>query len=115
MARTPGKGFGDAVRGATAAERKRNDPRESPFTMFAAREGFDFDAIDSPTLCDGIAHALQRDCALTFALTRDGGAVRISLWLDGVKHDAYAGTPADFDAILGSLMGVPEPRGSEKG
>jgi hypothetical protein len=114
MARTPRKGPGADFRSVERAAAVRRVKRQSPFEAYAARPGFDFADISAPALCDGLHHALTRGAAVTFSLTRDGGAIKVSIWLDDQKHEAYAGDAETFNALLESLTDIEDEATDER-
>lgn len=60
-------------------------------------------ACDRSTLVDAIAAAVSDGVAVLFALTRDHGAVVVTV-LDGDKrHKAYANNQEEFDGLVGDL------------
>lgn len=67
------------------------------------RELFPFSQIDAATLADGVAYTLGQGNALTLSLTADGGAVKVTVWVNGKKHVAYAASSEQFDIIMSAL------------
>lgn len=109
MARIPGKGPGPTLRAVEAAAEKRKRARQSPFESYAARPSFDFADLHPATVCDGLHHALARGVAVTLSMTADGGAVKLSIWVDNQKYQAYAGDAATLNALFEALQDVEEP------
>jgi hypothetical protein len=113
MARTPRKGPGTDFKAVERAGEVRRNKRQSPFEQYAARLSFDFEDVNAATLCDGLHHALARGSALTFSMTKDGGAVKVSIWLDNQKFEAYAADSVTFNALLETLTDIEDEPGPE--
>jgi hypothetical protein len=71
------------------------------------RELFPFADVDAAALADGIAATLAAGNAITLSLTADGGAVKVTLWVKGVKHVAYCANSDQLDIIMGALQQPP--------
>jgi hypothetical protein len=108
MASSRSKGTGANLGTIETQAHKRRKARQSPFEGYAARPSFDFADVSPATLTDGISHALTRGVAITFSLTADGGAIKVSIWLDNQKHQAYAADSETFNAMMESLVDVEE-------
>jgi hypothetical protein len=106
MARTSRKGTGSAFRDVTDAAEKRRKARQSPLEQFAGRTAFEWEDVSAAAVCDGINHACTRGATITFSLTRDGGAVHITMWLDNRKSEAYAGNAETLNELLEALAEV---------
>lgn len=91
--------------GAKAADRGKAES-EAPWggSHLFEREMFPFSEVHSATFMDGLGATLAAGNAITLSLTRDGGAVKVSLWVKGVKHVAYAASSDQLDIIMASLL-----------
>jgi hypothetical protein len=109
MARPRGPRTGDTFRAIGEQAEKRRQARTSPFERFAGRTGFEWEGVSAAALTDGLAHALTRGTTVTFSLTKDGGAVKVSLWIDNAKSEAWAGNADVLNELMESLTEVTEP------
>lgn len=109
MARTRSSGTSAAFRNVEEAASKRKKARLSPFEAYASRPGFDWTDVSPATVVDGLHHALTRGAAVTVSLTGDGGAVKLTVWLDNNKHYGYAGDAETLNALFEALSEVEDP------
>lgn len=107
MARPTGKGPGAQFRVIETAETKKRAAQNSLFGGSFVRDAFDWEDVDAATLTDGIAHSLSVGRAITLSLTADGGAVKVSVWENNAKHQAYAADASTFNDLMG-VLGPPE-------
>lgn len=106
MPRNTGRSTGASFRVVESAATQRRAQANSPFGNVYARASFDWTDVDAATLADGIAHSLSIGRSLTFSTTSDGGAVKVSVWENNTKHEAYAADSDTLNRLL-EVLGPP--------
>lgn len=96
------------LRIAAKAQEARTRATYDPFKHLYIREAFDWVPCDAPTLADGIAGSLRAGNAITFSATPDGGAVKVTVWVEGQKYTAYAANAEALNELMAALTSPPE-------
>jgi hypothetical protein len=109
MAKPPDKRPGAAFRVVEQQAGARRTAARGPWDGMYQRGKFDFSEVSPETVVDGICGALDQGAAVTISLTSDGGAVKVTLWLDNRKHFAYAGDAETLNEIFATLVTPAEP------
>jgi hypothetical protein len=106
MPRKPSPGPGASFRIVEKTSEARRQTTQGPWAHAYQRQQFDFSEVNPAALVDGIDAALSGGASLTFSLTKDGGAVKVSIWQNNEKFEAYAGDADTLNELMYAL--VPE-------
>ena len=101
MPRARKPGFNRVESEATA----RTAARFSGFQGYYKRV-WEWSDVVAATVVDGIAAALSAGAAVTFSQTSDGGAICVTLWVDGTRHKAYAGDADTLHDLMAELAAM---------
>ncbi len=91
------------------AQAQRSDSsRQARQNLFGdfSRTTFVWEGVNAGLVLDGIIAVLNAGDAVTLSLTADGGAVKLTLWRDNVKHVGYAATDDQLHELCEAMMPV---------
>jgi hypothetical protein len=103
MPRNTVRQLGATFRSVERAETQKRVTQQSPFGNIFARASFDWEEVDMATFVDGVAYSTSLGRSVTISATADGGAIKVSIWENNQKHEAYAGTCETLNAIFAAL------------
>jgi hypothetical protein len=103
MPRNTVRQLGATFRSVERAETQKRVAQQSPFGGIFARASFDWEEVDAATFVDGFAYSSAIGRSVTVSATSDGGAIKVSVWENNQKHEAYAGTCDTLNAIFAAL------------